>query len=104
MKMKKQLKPIRALKTNQVKAFGSIHHAILKLTGVNRTIQIQYKKQGIDLNEIKPLIQHELKLLKSLNDPNLLKVYDLFETSTELIIINNYTEGKELFDTIYKIK
>lgn len=85
-------------------SFGSIYLAICRLTGEKRRLQIYHKKQSIDPNRIKHLIKHEIKLLKSLNHPSLLKVYDLNETSTQLILISDYSEGKELFEIIYKNK
>ena len=42
----------------------------------------------------------QLELLKKLDHPNILKIFEYFESKSKWYIITEYFEGKELFDEI----
>jgi serine/threonine protein kinase len=42
----------------------------------------------------------ELLLLRKLKHPNIVDLYDIFETDTEIFLVMQYCEGGELFDRV----
>lgn len=42
----------------------------------------------------------EINLMKKLDHPNLVKLYETYETETEIYLIMEYCEGGELFSRI----
>ena len=45
-------------------------------------------------------IEREIVIMKLIEHPNIMRLYDVWETSTELYLILEYVEGGELFDYI----
>ncbi|EGN96510.1 hypothetical protein SERLA73DRAFT_92984, partial [Serpula lacrymans var. lacrymans S7.3] len=43
-------------------------------------------------------IEREIVIMKLINHPNIMRLYDVWETSSELYLILEYVEGGELFD------
>ena len=50
------------------------------------------------------MIQKEINILKSLDHPNIIKVYEFFKTDKYIYIINELCTGGELFDKIVEMK
>jgi calcium-dependent protein kinase len=50
------------------------------------------------------MIQKEINILKSLDHPNIIKVYEFFKTDRYIYIINELCTGGELFDKIVQVK
>ena len=44
--------------------------------------------------------QEEMKILKQLDHPNILKLYEVFEDSRKFLLVTEYCKGGELFDEI----
>lgn len=57
-------------------------------------------KQNIENDRQVKRIQKEIRFLKLLNHPNIVKVYDVVETETHIFIVMEYAAGGELFDYI----
>ncbi|KAJ7598729.1 Pkinase-domain-containing protein [Mycena floridula] len=55
------------------------------------TRQRKYEKQRLG-------IDREITMMKLMNHPNILRLYDVFEGATELFLVLEYVEGGELFD------
>jgi serine/threonine-protein kinase HSL1, negative regulator of Swe1 kinase len=53
---------------------------------------------GDDADQILLGIEREIVLMKLIEHPNIMRLYDVWETSTELYLILEYVEGGELFD------
>ena len=49
-------------------------------------------------------IQKEINILKSLDHPNIIKVYEFFKTEKYIYIIDELCTGGELFDKIVDVK
>lgn len=47
-------------------------------------------------------IEREIVIMKLIEHPNIMRLYDVWETSTELYLILEYVEGGELFDYLCK--
>jgi len=68
-----------------------------KKTGKKYAIKIIEKTNvGADLNRL----QTEIKILKQVDHPNIIKLKELFETPTMLAIVTELVTGGELFDKI----
>lgn len=56
-------------------------------------------KKKIPFNE-KEYFLREIKILKKLDHPNILKLYEFLEDDEHYYLITEFCEGKELFDVI----
>jgi calcium-dependent protein kinase len=50
------------------------------------------------------MVQKEINILKNLDHPNIIKVYEFFKTDKYIYIINELCTGGELFDKIVEVK
>ena len=80
--------------------FGLVKHAIHKQSGKEVAIKIMAKKNmsTADLE----LAKTEIDILKICNHPNIIKLYDVFDTPEYIYIIMEYCSGKDLFSYIEK--
>ncbi|KAI0741948.1 kinase-like domain-containing protein [Daedaleopsis nitida] len=53
---------------------------------------------GDEADRILHSIEREIVIMKLIEHPNIMRLYDVWETSTELYLILEYVEGGELFD------
>ncbi|CDO73303.1 hypothetical protein BN946_scf185008.g65 [Trametes cinnabarina] len=53
---------------------------------------------GEEAERILHSIEREIVIMKLIDHPNIMRLYDVWETSTELYLILEYVEGGELFD------
>ncbi|KAI0091680.1 kinase-like domain-containing protein [Irpex rosettiformis] len=53
---------------------------------------------GYEAERIVQALEREIVIMKLIDHPNILRLYDVWETSTELYLILEYAEGGELFD------
>jgi len=78
-------------------AFSVVKVGIHRKTGKKFAIKIIEKTNlGADLNRL----QTEIKILKQVDHPNIIKLKELFETSSTLAIVTELVTGGELFDKI----
>ena len=77
-------------------AFGEVFPATNKKTDEERAV----KKMQKDPRDpyINDEILHEFNVLKELDHPNVLKVYDLFEDKADFYIVTDLYGGGDLFD------
>jgi len=57
------------------------------------------KKSMVEGDDIK-LLKREIKIMKILDHPHILKLYEVFEDDSEFYLVMELVEGKELFDKI----
>jgi len=80
-------------------SIGRVKLAVHKETGFKVAIKIVDKEK---INEVNPhllqKIEREIVLMKLLNHRNILKLYEVYETSKYLFLILEYAEGGELFE------
>ena len=82
--------------------FGKVYKVKHKQTGVYRAMKIiPIKSQS--KTYIKS-IGKEITILKELDHPNILKVYECFTNKKSIFIINELCTGGELFDKIIEVK
>ena len=70
-------------------AFGSVYKATLIGTDIVRAIKIIEKDK---VSEPKRLVM-EMSLMRQLDHPNLVKLYETYETENEIYLVMEYCEG-----------
>jgi len=80
--------------------FGLVKHAIHKESGKEVAIKIMAKK-NMTTSDLE-LGKTEIDILKICNHPNIIKLYDVFDTPEYIYIIMEYCSGKDLFSYIEK--
>ena len=85
-------------------ALGGVYSAINEYTDEKVAIKI-ISKEILQYNKTElTLINNEITILKLLNHKNIIKLYELFETESNIYIVTELYTGKELFHYIYKKK
>ena len=82
--------------------FGRVYKVRHKLSGQYRAMKIIQCKSSPDI--ALTAIKKEINILKSLDHPNIIKVYEFFKTEKYIYIINELCTGGELFDKIVQVK
>ncbi len=77
-------------------SFGKVYRALHKDTGKLRAIKMLYKKQMAN----KADIMTEIENLKKLDHPNVIKLYEYFETKSKLFLVQELLQGEELYARI----
>lgn len=83
-------------------AFGEVRRAINRETGITRAVKI-IQKSGCPEAEIKRIVK-EVEILKKLDHPNIIKVFEFFIDDNYLYIVTDLCTGGELFDKIISKK
>ena len=81
-------------------AYGTVYLAHHKSSGSKRAIKVIRKNNVEDADAF----QHEIKILMSMDHPNIIKLYDVYETDDFVYLITELCEGGELFFYITKSK
>jgi len=85
-------------------SFGKVSKVIHKKYGIVRALKAIDKKIKDQIShENQKTIIKEINILKTLDHPNILKVYEFFDTETKLYIVTEFCDGGELFDKIIKM-
>ena len=79
--------------------FGKVKLAEHILTKEKVAIKILEKARIKDRKDI-ARISREIKILKKVRHPNVIQLYEIIETETELYLIMEYCVNGELFDYI----
>lgn len=82
--------------------FSEVKKVVHKLTGDVRAMKI-IKKEGVDEQFIS-ILNNEIKILKMLDHPNIVRLYEIYQDPKNIYLITEYLEGGELFDLILKTK
>lgn len=85
-------------------AFADVQLCLYKPLGQQRAVKIIHKAglhhQQMDENDM----LKETAILSSLDHPNILKCYEIFEDNWKFYVATDYCEGGELFEKIVKLK
>jgi calcium-dependent protein kinase len=87
-------------------SYGKVNKVIHKKLNIIRAMKIIDKRSSngtISEENTKDLIR-EINILKSLDHPNIIKIYEYFNTKNKIYITFEYCSGGELFDKISSIK
>lgn len=94
-----QVGAYRVDKTIGQGTYGKVKLGFHIVTGEKVAIKVIQKSTIENDRQIKR-IQKEVRFLKLLHHPNIVRVYDVLETATEIFIVMEYASGGELFDYI----
>jgi calcium-dependent protein kinase len=79
-------------------AFGEVRKCINRHTKVIRAVKL-IKKESMNKEE-EESFKHEITILKKLDHPNILKLYEVFEDEKRYYLVTELCKGGELFDEI----
>ncbi|KAL4488264.1 hypothetical protein ABPG73_001675 [Tetrahymena malaccensis] len=79
-------------------AFGEVRRAVHKQTQILRAVKIISKQQTPKEEQIR--LKNEVEILKSLDHPNIIKVFEFYQDTRFLYIVTELCQGGELFDKI----
>jgi len=82
--------------------FGKVRRVQDRVTGQDLAIKIIPKKNVHSLSV--KLIENEIEVLKRLDHPNIIKLYEFAQDSKSYYLITELCKGGELFDRISKMK
>lgn len=85
-------------------SFGKVHKIKQLSTGNIRALKIIDKKHISLKKEEEKKLLNEIEILTLLDHPNIIKVYEYFNTEDTLFIVLEYCSGGELYDKITKYK
>ena len=94
-----ELSNYKYIKTIGEGTFGKVKLALHILTGEKVAIKI-LQKNLIKYEKHYQRIQNEIKYLKLLNHPNIIKIYEVIENASSFFIVMEYATGGELFNYI----
>ena len=97
--IKTKLRFYRVMKKLGKGAFGKVCLAQHKLTGEFIALKIM-KKAYIEEKKSKGRLLQESAILKKLNHPNVMKLYETFETSEHLIFVTELCSGGDLLSYV----
>lgn len=81
-------------------AFGSVQKCVHKRTTREAAVKI-LNKNKFKQKELE-MIVNEIAIIKELDHPNILKIYEAYEDKESLYIVTELIHGGELFDEISK--
>lgn len=85
-------------------AFADVQLCIYKPLNQQRAVKVIHKA-GLHDQQIDPnFMLKEISILTSLDHPNILKCYEIFEDSWKFYVAMDYCAGGELFDKIIQLK
>lgn len=79
-------------------SFGEVRKCITRGGSATRAVKI-IKKESMSPVELKQF-QDEMAILRQLDHPNILKLYEVFEDNRKFFLVTEYCKGGELFDEI----
>lgn len=79
-------------------ATGKVKLGFHKETGFKVAVKIINKEFLSSRPSMRKKVEREIVVMKIIDHPNVLKLYDVYETSKYLFLILEYVEGGELFD------
>ncbi|CAG9312073.1 unnamed protein product [Blepharisma stoltei] len=83
--------------------FGEVRRCTHRITGALRAVKI-YSKELFGQNSTQQgKMIEEMEILRTLDHPNIIRVYDFFEDSKNYYLVMEYCEGGELFNKIEKM-
>lgn len=85
-----------------VGAFGKVQKCVKIATGEELAVKILDKSEMEEKEKVR--LKFEIDILKNLDHPNILRLYEVFEDKKYIYLVTEYCMGGELFDEILKRK
>jgi len=92
------------IKTLGEGSYGQVYKVMHKTTKNIRAMKVINKLRVCESEEDEKNLVNEINVLKALDHPNILKIYEYYNTPRKLFIITELCLGGELFDRISKVK
>ena len=83
-------------------AFGEVRRCVHKVNRQVRAVKA-IKKARLEESE-KELLFAEIEVLKELDHPNIIKVFEVYEDEKRFYIVTELVKGGELFDKISEMR
>lgn len=83
-------------------AFGVVQKVKHIISGDIRAMKVIHKEAFLDSSDEEKL-NKEVEILKKLDHPNILKIYEFYFDSKNFYIVTEYCKGGELFDKITEL-
>lgn len=78
--------------------FGAVYHCTNRQSGAERAVKI-IEKADMDQWEYDAVIQ-QFQMLTDIDNPNVIRVYEFYDTDDQLYIVQELAKGGELFDVL----
>lgn len=92
----------RILETIGKGSYGEVKKIQHKTSGEMRAMKI-IRKDDVS-KEFMQSLQNEIEILKQLDHPNIVRLYEFYQDNLNIYLITEFIEGGELFDKITKVK
>ena len=79
-------------------AFARVHKCVKKGTHEERAVKIMEKSKMSEQQKVR--LKYEVEILKNLNHPNIVRLYEVFEDKHIIYLVTELCDGRELFDEI----
>lgn len=79
-------------------AFGRVQKCKNKATGEVCAVKIINQFEMSQQEKVR--LQYEIDILKNLNHPNIVRLYEVFQDKKQIYLVTELCEGRELFDEI----
>eukprot|EP00929_Paragymnodinium_shiwhaense_P114756 TRINITY_DN83250_c0_g1_i1.p1 TRINITY_DN83250_c0_g1~~TRINITY_DN83250_c0_g1_i1.p1 ORF type:complete len:859 (+),score=238.65 TRINITY_DN83250_c0_g1_i1:221-2797(+) len=80
-------------------SFGSVSKAHVRATGASRAVKSVAKER---MREKMDILKKEIEITKMVDHPNIIKLYEIFEDSSNIYLVLELCTGGELLDRILK--
>lgn len=84
-------------------SFGEVRVCVNRDTSIKRAVKI-IRKDLLTSPKQRETLDNEIRILKSLDHPGIVRVFEYFEEVKRLYIVTEYCQGGELFDELAKQK
>lgn len=84
-------------------SFGEVRACVHKLTNIARAVKI-VNKEELSSSELKGKFLNELEILKRLDHPHIIRVFECFNEQENYYVVQEYCGGGELFKEIMRIR
>jgi calcium-dependent protein kinase len=92
----------KVLETIGKGSYGEVKKILHKTTNELRAMKI-IRKEDMSKESLETLMG-EINILKQLDHPHIVKIYEFYQDKVNLYLVTEYIEGGELFDKIAKVK
>lgn len=92
----------RILETIGKGSYGEVKKILHKSSGEYRAMKIIVKEDVS--HEFRQALINEIEILKQLDHPNIVKIYEFYQDKLNFYLITEYIDGGELFDKITRVK
>jgi calcium-dependent protein kinase len=85
-------------------ANGQVYEAVNKLNGERRAVKVLQKRKFYMRQESVDKFMAEVSILKTMDHPNILRIFEFYEDEDSFYLVTEYLTGGELFDFIIQKK